>query len=120
VPVLAQTFEEAGLSVVLVTNMPYWAEAMGVARTIGVEFPYGHQLGMPDDPAMQMTVIRAALSLLEDAQEPGTIRELELQWPQPFDEAKKDWQPLEPSPIVARLIEQRRRAAEQARQQGNS
>jgi D-proline reductase (dithiol) PrdB len=118
VPVLAQTFEAAGLSVVLVTNMPYWAEAMGVARTIGVEFPYGHQLGMPNDPKMQLTVIHAALALLEEATEPGTVRELDIEWPQVFDEAKKDWQPLEPSPIVARLIEQRRKAAEQARQQG--
>ena len=118
-PVLAQTFEAAGISTVLVTNMPYWAEAMGVPRTIGVEFPYGHQIGMPNDPEMQMTVIRAALALLEEATEPGTIRELDIQWPQPFDEAKKDWQPLEPSPIVARMLEQRRKAAQQAHQPGS-
>jgi D-proline reductase (dithiol) PrdB len=118
VPVLAQTFEVAGISTVVVTNMPYWSEAMGVPRTIGVEFPYGHQIGMPNDPEMQLTVIRAALILLEDATEPGTIRELDIAWPQPFDEAKKDWQPLEPSPIVARMLEQRRKAAQQAHQQG--
>lgn len=111
-------FEEAGFSTVMVTNMPYWSEKMGVPRTLGVEFPYGHMLGMPNDRQMQMTVIRAALSLLEDAREPGTIRELDLEWPQPFDEAKKDWQPLEPSPIVKMMIDQRRAAAEQARGQG--
>ncbi|KKL27183.1 hypothetical protein LCGC14_2387760, partial [marine sediment metagenome] len=44
-PVLARTFEEAGLSTVLVTIMPYWSERVGVPRTIGVEFPYGHILG---------------------------------------------------------------------------
>jgi D-proline reductase (dithiol) PrdB len=120
VPVLAQTFEAAGISTVIVTNMPYWPEVMGAPRAIGVEFPYGHQIGMPNDPAMQMTVIRAALALLEEATEPGTIRELDIEWPQPFDEAKKDWQPLEPSPIVARLIEQRRKAAEQARGPGST
>jgi D-proline reductase (dithiol) PrdB len=120
VPVLAQTFEAAGISTVVVTNMPYWSEATGVPRTIGAEFPYGHQIGMPNDPEMQMTVIRAALNLLEEAAEPGTIRELDIQWPQPFDEAKKDWQPLEPSPIVARMLEQRRKAAQQAHQQGGS
>jgi hypothetical protein len=63
-------------------------------------------------------VIRAALSLLAEAREPGTIRELDVEWPQPFDEAKKDWQPLEPSPVVKMMIEQRRAAAEQARGQG--
>ena len=115
---LAQEFEEAGFSTVMVTNMPYWSEKMGVPRTIGVEFPYGHQLGMPGDREMQMTVIRAALSLLEQAREPGEVRELDIEWPQPFDEAKKDWQPAEPSPIVKMMIEQRRAAAEQARGQG--
>jgi D-proline reductase (dithiol) PrdB len=114
--VLAQIFEQAGMSTVLVTNMPYWAEKMGAPRTIGVEFPYGHQLGRPGDRAMQMAVIEAALSLLEEATGPGQIRELEIEWPQPLDEAKRDWQPLEPSPVVAMMLEQRRKAAQQARQ----
>ncbi len=114
-PVLAQIFEESGLSTVLVTNMPYWAEKIGAPRTVGVEFPYGHMLGMPDNREMQMRVIRAALSLLEEAKEPGTIRELDIEWPQPFDEAKRDWQPEEPSPVVKMMIEQRRKAAEAAR-----
>ena len=70
------------------------------------------------DRAMQMRVIRAALSLLEEAKEPGTIRELDIEWPQPFDEAKRDWQPEEPSPVVKMMIEQRRKAAEAARHGG--
>ena len=45
-PVLAQIFEKAGFSTVLVTGMPYWSEKMGVPRTIGAEFPFGHQLGI--------------------------------------------------------------------------
>ncbi len=114
---LAQIFEAAGFSTVMVTMMPYWAEKMGVPRTVGVEFPYGHPFGLPGNREMQMDVIRAALSLLAEAREPGTIRELEIEWPQPFDEAKKDWQPLEPSPVVKMMIEQRRAAAEQARGQ---
>ena len=113
-------FEAAGFSTVMVTSMPYWAEKLGVPRTVGVEFPYGHMLGMPGDREMQMSVIRAALSMLAEAAEPGTIRELDIQWPQPFDEAKKDWQPLEPSPVVALMLERRRQAALQAHQQGPS
>jgi hypothetical protein len=87
---------------------------MGVPRTIGAEFPFGHQLGMPNDREMQMTVIRAALSLFEEGTTPGEIRELDIEWPQPFDEAKRDWQPAEPSPIVAMMLEQRRAAAREA------
>lgn len=105
-PVLARTFEEAGLSTVLVTVMPYWPERLGVPRTVGVEFPYGHPLGRPGDRDTQMGIIRSALRLLEEATEPGEIRELDYVWPQDPDEAKRDWQPLEPSPIIRMLREQ--------------
>ena len=110
---LAQEFEKAGLSTVMVTMMPYWAEKMGVPRTLGVEFPFGHAFGMPNDREMQMTVIRAALSLLDEADVPGTSRDLDLEWPQPSDEARKDWQPLEPSPIIRMMREQAQARAQE-------
>jgi len=116
VPVLARTFEEAGLSTVLVTVMPYWAERLGVPRTVGVEFPYGHPLGRPGDRDTQTGIIREALRLLEEATGPGEIRELDYVWPQDLDEAKRDWQPLEPSPIIRMMIEQRR--AQRQQQEG--
>jgi len=106
--VLARTLEAAGLSTVLVTMMPVWSERIGVPRTVGVEFPFGHPLGRPGDRETQMTVIRSALSMLAEAQGPGEIRELDLTWPQPLDEAKRDWQPPEPSPIVKMMLEQAR------------
>lgn len=103
------------MSTVLVTMMPYWSERIGVPRTVGVEFPYGHPLGRPGDRETQRRIIEEAVRLLAEAQAPGEVRELELEWPQPLDEAKRDWQPLEPSPIVRMLREQlraRRQAAE--------
>ena len=102
------------MSTVLVTMMPYWPERIGVPRTLGVEFPYGHPLGRPDDRDMQMAVIRAALALLEQARVPGETRELDYEWPQPLDEAKRDWQPLEPSPIIKMMLEQARQRRESA------
>ena len=113
---LARTFEEAGLSTVLVTMMPYWSERLGVPRTLGVEFPYGHPLGRPGDRDTQMGIVREALRLLEEAKAPGEIRELDDEWPQPLDEAKKDWQPLEPSPIIKMMLEQRK--AQRQQQEG--
>ncbi len=103
------------MSSVLVTIMPYWSERLGVPRTVGVEFPYGHPLGQPGDRDTQLGIIREALRLLEQATEPGEIRELDYVWPQEFDEAKRDWQPAEPSPIIRMIREQ---AA--ARRQGGS
>ncbi len=110
-PVLARTFEEAGISTVLVTVMPYWAERLGAPRTVGVEFPYGHPLGQPGDRDTQMGVIHEALRLLEEAAGPGEIRELGYVWPQELDEAKRGWQPLEPSPIIKMMLEQRKAQA---------
>jgi hypothetical protein len=103
---LAQEIEKAGVSTVMVTMMPYWAEKLGTTRTLGVEVPFGHSFGTPGDREMQMTVVRAALTLLKEAQEPGAMREVEIEWPQPSDEARKDWQPLEASPIIKMMREQ--------------
>ncbi len=97
------------MSTVLATVMPYWAERFGVPRTVGVEFPYGHPLGRPGDGDTQMGIIRSALKLLEEATAPGEIRELDYVWPQELDEAKRDWQPSEPSPII-RMIRERAKA----------
>jgi hypothetical protein len=111
--VLAQEIEKAGVSTVMVTMMPYWAEKLGTPRTVGVEVPFGHAFGVPGDREMQMSVVRAALSLLEQAREPGAYAEVHIEWPQPSDEARKDWQPLEPSPIIKMMREQAQaRAAE--------
>ena len=99
-PVLARTLEAAGLSTVLVTNMPFWAERVGVPRTLAVEFPSGHLLGQPYDRAQQMRVIRQALEVLETAQAPGAIVHSPEVWPVPQKEALLDWQPQEPSPAI--------------------
>ncbi len=96
------------MSTVLVTIMPYWGERLGIPRTVGVEFPFGHTLGRPGDHDTQTGIIRSALALLEEATEPGEVRELDYVWPQDFDEAKQDWHPPEPSPIIKMLLERRR------------
>lgn len=113
---LARTFEAAGLSTVFVTMMPYFAERMGVPRTLAVEFPFGHTLGMAGDRDMQLRVIRAALTVLRDAPGPGHIAHFEEPWPGDFDEWRKRWQPAEPSPIVRWLREQAERRAREQRQ----
>lgn len=99
-PVLARTLEREGLSTILVTNMPFWAEKVGVPRTLAVEFPFGHILGQPHDASQQMGVIREALNVLEGAQSPGTIVHSKKVWPIPQDEAIQSWQPEKPSPII--------------------
>jgi len=111
VPVLARVIEAAGISTVIVTMMPYFAEAMGVARAVGVAFPFGHPLGHAGDHEEQMTVIGDALRVLREASGPGTVEHLPYEWPD-FERWKTEWQPAEPSPIIALLRERRRAQAE--------
>ncbi|MBN1584649.1 MAG: hypothetical protein JXA89_28335 [Anaerolineae bacterium] len=99
-PVLARTLEAAGLVTILVTNMPFWAEKIGVPRTLAVEFPFGHTLGQPNDPAQQMRVIRQALHVLKTASASGEIVHSLETWPVPVKEALAAWQPDTPSPII--------------------
>ena len=118
-PVLARTLEAAGLATITVTPMPFWAKKVGVPRTLAVEFPFGYTLGQPHDAVQQTRVIRQALAVLETARAPGTIVHSLETWPVVQEEALKNWQPDEPSPIVQvmapRLLEmarqQRRRRA---------
>lgn len=97
---LARSLEAAGLSTILVTNMPFWAEKAGVPRTLAVEFPFGHMLGQPHDVAQHERVIGQALEVLETAAAPGAIVHSPEAWPVPQKEAAKDWQPEEPSPVI--------------------
>lgn len=102
-PVLARTLEAHGLSTILVTMMPYWAEKVGVPRTLAVEFPFGHTLGQPGNVTQQMRVIREALRVLVTAVSPGTLVHSDETWPEPTAVAIKGWQPERPSPIIAEL-----------------
>jgi D-proline reductase (dithiol) PrdB len=99
--VLARTFEAAGVATIMVTNMPFWAEKVGVPRTLAVEFPFGHLLGQPYNREQQMRVIRQALEVLEEAEAPGTIVHSQEKWPAPFEEAVHDSHPETPPPIAA-------------------
>jgi hypothetical protein len=98
--VLARTLESAGLSTILVTMMPFWAEKIGVPRTLAVEFPFGHTLGEPHNAPQQMRVIRQALAVLETADTPGRIVHSPEKWSVDQEQTIQDWQPEEPSPLI--------------------
>jgi hypothetical protein len=83
--------------------MPYWAEKIGVPRTLAVEFPFGQTLGGSGNTQQQMRVIRQALSVLATTVEPGTTIHSAEVWPQDVQQAIQGWQPEKPSPIIAEL-----------------
>ena len=99
-------FEEGGISTILVTMMPSWAERYGVPRAVAVEFPFGHPLGLPGRRDMQTVVIKDALNLLEEATEPNTIVHLEHAWPEDETQWRRKWQPAAASPLIAKYLDQ--------------
>ena len=99
-------FEEGGLSTILVTMMPSWAEAYGVPRAVAVEFPFAHPLGLPGDHEMQTRVIRDALLVLSEAQEPNTVVHLARSWPGDETSWRRRWQPTSASPLIAKYLDE--------------
>jgi hypothetical protein len=108
VPVLARWIEAAGIPTVTVTMMPAVAEERLAPRIVGVEFPFGHAFGMPHDRGMQRRTLELALRVLAGAARSATRVDLDVEWPLPLREAYRTWQPKEPSPIVRKLLEQRK------------
>jgi hypothetical protein len=103
VPVLARIFEAAGMSTVIVTNMPFWSERIGAPRSLAVEFPFGHIIGPAGDSAMQRRVILQALDVLEKADGPETIEDFQEPWPEPLEQARRRSEPETPPPIAAQM-----------------
>ncbi len=106
---LARLLEAAGIPTVVVTMMPSIASALGAPRIVGVEFPFGHAYGMPHHRAMQRRVLLTALTVLAGATRSGTRVDVDIEWPQDARDAYRSWQPTEPSPIVAQMLERRGR-----------
>ncbi len=102
--VLARLFEAGGLSTVLVTMMPSWAEHHGVPRAVAVEFPFGHPLGLPGHHEMQVSVIRDALRVLANSTAPNTVVHLDHVWPGDEREWRRLWQPTAASPLIAKYL----------------
>lgn len=56
-------------------------ENVKTPRALFVHFPYGAPLGPAHHVATQQAVIRAALDVLTNAAQPGTITEADIEWP---------------------------------------
>jgi hypothetical protein len=70
VGLIASVIEKGGVATVCLSLLREVAEKVRPPRTLFVPFPVGYPLGMPDQPELQHSVIRAALDLFE---EPGLL-----------------------------------------------
>ena len=54
-------------------------------RSVFVNHPMGNAFGAPGDTAMQLRILRAALQLVQTAEQGGTLVDLPCKWPRPFE-----------------------------------
>ena len=78
--------------------------AVGIPRSVAIEYPYGRPVGQVGDKEGQRKVLLEALSVLEKALNPGEIRHLPFTWPE--EPKKTDWQPPEMSPLIKHYLEE--------------
>ncbi len=97
-------FEAAGITTILVTMAPYWAEQHGVPRALAVEFPFAHPIGPIDDVPLQLRVLHEALGVLEGATGPNTVVHSELVWPGDEREWRRAWQPSDAAPLIGKYM----------------
>jgi hypothetical protein len=76
--------EEARIATVCVSTGRDLTALVRPPRSIFVNHPMGNAFGAPGDVATQLTVLRAALQLVETAQTPGLLVDLPCTWPEPF------------------------------------
>ena len=82
-----------------------------------IEYPYGRTVGQVHDRDGQRNVLKAALSVLENARQPGQITHLPFTWPE--EPRDVDWHPPEMSPLVKVNLEEIKRLGAEARKKSN-
>ena len=110
--VAARYLEEAGFSTVLLTPTYEFNRAVGIPRSVAIEYPYGRPLGQVGDKQGQREVLLRTLSFLENARKPGEVLHLSFTWPE--DPKKTDWQPPEMSPLIKLYLEEIKQARQRA------
>jgi len=82
--------EAAGIATVSLSMIPDFTAAPGVPRVAAIAYPNGRPLGNPRDARGQQAVLEAALRVLEEAEEPGTVTTLPFVWPEPAKQVRRE------------------------------
>jgi len=93
--------ERAGLTTVVLSNIPDLTTAVGVPRLAAIEHPFGQLVGRPGDAERQRAVLRGALEAVKEITVPGSVKHLPFEWAGTAKEAQAG--PPQPPPIVSYL-----------------
>jgi hypothetical protein len=82
--------------------IPDFTCASGAPRVAGIAYPLSRPLGNPGHAEEQRAILRAALHVFEEAEEPGSMITLPFTWPEPAKVVRR--QALRDPPPIAKLI----------------
>lgn len=88
--------EEAGITTVILSNIPELSASVSVPRIAAIEYPCGKALGQPGDIQGQTAVLRDTLHALAEIDSPGGIHHLPYEWPEAIPYEPE----IDPPPIV--------------------
>jgi D-proline reductase (dithiol) PrdB len=77
---IQRDIEAAGIPTVAVSVCPDITEQLQVPRAVTLRFPMGNPFGASLDAAMQLRILRDALSLIESIRTPGEVVPLPYDW----------------------------------------
>ncbi len=81
---VARVIEAAGIPTMLVSTGRDLTELVCPPRSLFVNFPMGNPFGPPNQPDYQRTLLKTALEMVTDFDEPGKIVDLRDSWPDDF------------------------------------
>jgi hypothetical protein len=82
VGLVQREIEAAGISTILLSNIPELSAAVSAPRIAAIEYPCGQTLGQPGDEQGQTAVLRDTLRALVEIKEPGGRYDLPYTWPE--------------------------------------
>ena len=82
---VCRVVEETGIATVCVSTGRDLTAQVKPPRSVFVNHPMGNNFGKPGDVEAHRTVLKAALDLVESADEGGVLIDLPSAWPEPFE-----------------------------------
>ncbi len=98
---MQRELEAAGLTTIILSNIPDLTASIGAPRIAAIEYPFGRTVGQCGDSAGQKAVLRATLEAVVEIDHPGGVRHLPFEWPEPPKRARTH--PPQPPPIAQYL-----------------
>ena len=94
--------EAAGIATITLSSIPDLTLSVSVPRVAAIEYPLGRPFGQVGDKEGQRAVLTVILQALLEMDEPGSVKHLPFEWPEPPRKARSH--PPEPPPIAKYLL----------------